>query len=85
VTRHSLRAPLSLIVGTLTIAGTIVFACKTDTNIGPDAALDSLYVEPATAVIVLDDTLRLRAIGIDRNGRRPMRQSRCQRPVSQSG
>jgi len=70
VTRHSLRAPLSLIVGTLTIAGTIVFACKTDTNIGPDAALDSLYVEPATAVIVLDDTLRLRAIGIDRNGRR---------------
>jgi len=70
VTRPSLRAPVSLIVGTLTIAGAIVLACKTDTNIGPDAALDSLYVEPATAVIVVDDTLRLRAIGIDRTGRR---------------
>ena len=70
MTRPSLRALVSLIVGSLTIAGGIVFACKTDTAIGPDAALDSLYVEPATAVIVLDDTLRLRAIGIDRNGRR---------------
>ena len=70
MTRPSLRAPVSLIVGTLTIAGAIVLACKTDTNIGPDAALDSLYVEPATAVIVVDDTLRLRAIGIDRTGRR---------------
>jgi adhesin/invasin len=48
----------------------IVFACTTDTAIGPDVALDSLYIEPDSASVVLDDTLRLTAIGIDSTGRR---------------
>ena len=47
----------------------IVYACTTDTAIGPDAALDSLYIEPANAVMVLDDTLHLTAVGVDKSGR----------------
>src|SRR6058998_3293484 len=46
------------------------FACTTDTAIGPDVALDSLYIEPDSAVIVLGDTLRLTAVGVDTAGRR---------------
>ncbi len=46
------------------------FACTTDTAIGPDVALDSLYIEPDSAVIVLGDTLHLIAVGVDSTGRR---------------
>ena len=46
------------------------FACTTDTAIGPDVALDSLYIEPDSSVIVVDDTLHLIAVGIDSTGRR---------------
>jgi len=47
----------------------IVYACTTDTAIGPDATLDSLYIEPANAIMVLDDTLHLTAVGVDKSGR----------------
>jgi hypothetical protein len=57
--------PAGVAVGTA-----IVFACTTDTAIGPDVALDSLYIEPDSAAVVLDDTLLLTAIGIDSTGRR---------------
>lgn len=53
----------------LVLGGVIAYACTTDTAIGPDVALDSLYIEPASSVIVLDDTLRLTAIGVDTSGR----------------
>ena len=66
VPRPSLRA----LCAWAAVAAAIVLACTTDTAIGPDAALDSLYIDPASAVIVLDDTLRLAAVGIDSNGRR---------------
>src|SRR5712675_37465 len=46
------------------------FACTTDTAIGPDAALDSLYIEPDSGVIVVDDTLHFIAVGVDSTGRR---------------
>jgi adhesin/invasin len=52
------------------LSGAIAYACTTDTAIGPDAALDSLYIEPANAVMVLDDTLHLTAVGVDKSGRR---------------
>ena len=52
------------------VGAVIAFACTTDTAIGPDAAIDSLYIEPATAVLVLDDTLHLTAVGIDSTGKR---------------
>ena len=48
----------------------LTFACTTDTAIGPDVALDSLYIEPDSGVIVVDDTLRLTAVGVDSGGRR---------------
>src|SRR5882757_6738846 len=54
----------------LVLGGAIAYACTTDTAIGPDAALDSLYVEPAVATIVLDDTVHLTAVGVDTAGRR---------------
>src|SRR5258705_12603900 len=54
----------------LVLGGVIAYACTTDTAIGPDVALDSLYIEPESGVIVVDDLLRLTAIGIDRAGRR---------------
>jgi adhesin/invasin len=57
------------LVGFFVGAG-IAFACTTDTAIGPDAALDSLYIEPASAVMVLDDTLHLTAVGVDSTGKR---------------
>lgn len=47
----------------------IAYACTTDTAIGPDVALDSLYIEPDSAALVLDDTLRLTAVGVDSTGR----------------
>lgn len=52
------------------IGAVIAFACTTDTAIGPDVALDSLYIEPANAIIVVDDTLHLTAVGVDSTGRR---------------
>lgn len=52
------------------LGAALVFACTTDTAIGPDVALDSLYVEPGNATIVVGDTLRLTAVGIDSTGRR---------------
>jgi hypothetical protein len=61
---------LRLLGSGLLVAAGVVLACTTDTKIGPDAALESLSIVPASAVIVLDDTLRLAAVGIDRNGRR---------------
>jgi adhesin/invasin len=54
----------------LALGGVIVYACTTDTAIGPDVALDSLYIEPASAVIVVSDTLHLTAVGVDTSGRR---------------
>src|SRR5258705_6950428 len=54
----------------LVLGGVIAYACTTDTAIGPDVALDSLYIEPESGVIVVDDTLRLTAVGIDSAGRR---------------
>jgi len=54
----------------LVLGGAIAYACTTDTAIGPDASLDSLYIEPAAATIVLDDTLHLTAVGVDTAGRR---------------
>jgi Big-like domain-containing protein len=63
VTRYYLFAAL--------LAGAaIVYACTTDTAIGPDVALASLYIEPDSAVMVLDDTLGLTAVGVDSTGRR---------------
>ena len=55
---------------TIVAALTIASACSTDTDIGPDAGLDSLYVEPQNGLMVLDDTLHLIAIGVDSSGRR---------------
>ena len=60
----------ALLVTGVALGAAIVFACTTDTAIGPDVALDSLYIEPDSAAVVLDDTLRLIAIGIDSTGRR---------------
>ena len=54
----------------LVVGGAIAYACTTDTAIGPDTALDSLYVEPESATVVLDDTLHLTAVGVDSTGRR---------------
>lgn len=48
----------------------IAYACTTDTAIGPDVAIDSLYIEPGNPVIFLDDTLFLTAVGVDTSGRR---------------
>lgn len=59
---------LGLLAG-LALGAIIVYACTTEKLIGPDAALDSLYIEPAVAVMVLDDTLHLTAIGVDTSGR----------------
>lgn len=50
--------------------GLIAYACTTDTAIGPNAAIDSLYIEPGNSVIFLDDTLLLNAVGVDSFGRR---------------
>src|ERR1700752_354273 len=47
----------------------VAFACTTDTAIGPDVVLDSLYIEPAGATIVVDDTMHFNAIGVDTAGR----------------
>src|SRR6059036_587356 len=58
------------LLASLAVGAAIVFACTTDTAIGPDVALDSLYIEPDSAAVVIDDTLRLTAIGIDSTGRR---------------
>src|SRR5882672_1827114 len=63
--RYYVAAPLAL-----GAALAFAFACTTDTAIGPDVALDSLYIEPAIATVVIDDTLRLIAIGVDNSGRR---------------
>jgi adhesin/invasin len=54
----------------LVLGAVIAFACTTDTAIGPDVALDSLYLEPDSAVIVVDDTLHFIAVGVDSTGRR---------------
>src|SRR5258705_2165337 len=54
----------------LVLGGAIAYACTTDTAIGPDASLDSLYIEPAAAPTVLDDRLHLPAVGVDTAGRR---------------
>jgi adhesin/invasin len=59
-----------LLAAGVAVGAAIGFACTTDTAIGPDVALDSLYIEPDSASVVLDDTLRLTAIGIDSAGRR---------------
>ncbi len=58
------------VVGALALGAAMAFACTTDTAIGPDVALDSLYIEPVSGVIVVDDTLRLTAVGVDSTGRR---------------
>jgi adhesin/invasin len=58
------------VVALLVLGGVIAYACTTDTAIGPDVALDSLYIEPDSGVIVVDDTLRLTAVGVDSAGRR---------------
>ena len=50
--------------------GLIAYACTTDTAIGPDVAIDSLYVEPDNAVMFLGDTLFLHAVGVDSFGHR---------------
>lgn len=62
--RYALAAA-GLVLGVLT-----AYACRTETNIGPDGALDSLYIEPDSALIVMDDTLHLVAVGVDTAGRR---------------
>ena len=54
----------------LVLGAMVAYACVTDTAIGPDVALDSLYIEPASSIIVIDDTLRLTAVGVDSTGRR---------------
>ena len=54
----------------LLFGGLIAYACVTDTAIGPDVVIDSLYIEPGNSVILLNDTLLLSAIGIDTAGRR---------------
>src|SRR6267378_6298941 len=56
--------------GYYVVALAFAFACTTDTAIGPDVALDSLYIQPDSAVIVLGDTLRITAVGVDSAGRR---------------
>jgi len=48
----------------------VAYACTTDTAIGPDVAIDSLYIEPGNAVIFVGDTLFLTAVGVDTSGRR---------------
>src|SRR5213594_3503484 len=58
------------LLASLALGAAIAFACTTDTAIGPDVALDSLYIEPDSDVIVLGDTLRLTAVGVDTAGRR---------------
>ena len=54
----------------LLVGGVVAYACTADTVIGPDVVLDSLYIEPASSVIFLNDTVRLNAIGVDTAGRR---------------
>ena len=54
----------------LGVALAFAFACTTDTAIGPDVTLVSLSIEPDSAVIVVDDTLHLIAVGVDSTGRR---------------
>jgi len=58
------------LLASVALSGAIAFACTTDTAIGPDVALDSLYIEPDSGVIVVDDTLHLIAVGVDSTGRR---------------
>jgi len=57
-------------VAGLLLGGLVAYACTTDTAIGPDAVIDSLYITPANSVIFLADTVRLNAIGVDTSGRR---------------
>ena len=59
-----------IFAGGLVAGAAIAYACTTDTAIGPDVALASLYIEPETSSVVLDDTLRLTAVGVDSTGRR---------------
>ena len=60
----------SYLIAGLCAGVAVTAACPhTDTKIGPDAALDSLYIEPANATVVVDDTLRFTAVGIDARGR----------------
>lgn len=54
----------------LLVGGLIAYACTSDTAIGPELALDSLYIEPASSVVFLNDTVHLTAIGVDTAGRR---------------
>src|SRR5204862_4951524 len=54
----------------LLLGGVVAYACTTDTAIGPDVAIDSLYIEPGNAVIFVGDTLFLTAVGVDTSGRR---------------
>ena len=54
----------------LLFGGLIAYACTTDTVIGPDVVIDSLYIEPGNSVIFLNDSVHLNAIGVDTAGRR---------------
>ena len=65
MTRHWGKVAAGLMLG-----GMITYACTTDTAIGPDVAIDSLYIEPGDTLIVLDDSLALTAIGVDSVGKR---------------
>jgi Big-like domain-containing protein len=65
MTRYWGKVATGLVLGAM-----VAYACITDTAIGPDVALDSLYIEPASSIIVIDDTLRLTAVGVDSTGRR---------------
>jgi adhesin/invasin len=60
----------SYLVAGLALGAVVTYACVTETAIGPDVALDSLYIEPDTTSIVLGDTLRLTAVGVDTAGTR---------------
>lgn len=61
---------LGMLGGGLLFGGLIAYACTSDTSIGPDVAIDSLYIEPGNSVVFLNDTVHLNAIGVDTAGRR---------------
>jgi len=50
------------------IAAAAILACTTDTAIGP-RGVDSLYVSPETATVVITDSLGLAAVAIDASGK----------------
>jgi len=67
LTRHWVKVGVG---AGLLLGGLVAYACTTDTAIGPDVAIDSLYIEPGSPVIFLGDTLFLTAVGVDTSGRR---------------